>query len=149
MVRSPRPTRGGSPRFTPRAGLAVIVNPLVAMILGLVFFYHSRDFIELLLAQPVRRSAVFLGKVLGISFALTGAFLVGVWLLGRLRTKLHIKRLRNDGRVIGWDDAIERLRHDSDSIVVFGCDNQVEASIAIDVRRRNGPNSKPSVVTVA
>lgn len=58
--------------------------------------------------------------ILGVFLVvILGAFLVGVWLLGRLRTKLHIKRLRNDGRVIGWDDAIERLRHDSDSIVVF------------------------------
>jgi Cu-processing system permease protein len=39
-------------------------------------FYHSREFIELLLAQPIPRRIIFLGMFLGISLSLSLSLLL-------------------------------------------------------------------------
>jgi Cu-processing system permease protein len=45
-----------------------------------MYLYGSRDFIELLLAQPVGRSALFVGLYAGLAVPLAGGFLLGVGL---------------------------------------------------------------------
>ncbi len=56
----------------------LLLVPLVALVFGTMHVYASREFIELLLAQPLPRSAVFTGLYLGLTIPLAGAFLLGV-----------------------------------------------------------------------
>ena len=57
--------------------IMLLVVPLVALVFGTIHVYASREFIELLLAQPVRRSHLFAGLYLGLALPLTAAFIVG------------------------------------------------------------------------
>lgn len=56
----------------------LLLVPLVALVFGTMHVYASREFIELLLAQPLPRSSVFTGLYLGLTLPLAGAFLLGV-----------------------------------------------------------------------
>ena len=58
--------------------VVLTIIPLISIMLGAMYFYNSREFIELLLAQPVKRSHVFLGKYLGLSLSLALSFIVGL-----------------------------------------------------------------------
>jgi Cu-processing system permease protein len=71
---------GGS---TPRALLSllnvvVLLIPLVTIVFGTIYWHGSREFTELLLAQPVRRGSLFHGLFAGLVFPLSAAFVVGV-----------------------------------------------------------------------
>ena len=57
--------------------LVLLVIPLVSLVLGLSYYYYARDFVELILTQPISRSSVFLGHYAGIALPLVGSFLVG------------------------------------------------------------------------
>jgi Cu-processing system permease protein len=57
--------------------LVLVVVPLVSLVLGLSYYYYTRDFVELMLTQPIGRTSVFLGHFLGVALPLAGAFLVG------------------------------------------------------------------------
>jgi Cu-processing system permease protein len=54
-----------------------MVVPLVALVFGAMHVYASREFVELLLAQPVRRRDLFTGLYLGLALPLTVAFVLG------------------------------------------------------------------------
>lgn len=56
----------------------LLLVPLVALVFGTMHVYASREFIELLLAQPLPRVAVFSGLYLGLTLPLVAAFLLGV-----------------------------------------------------------------------
>ena len=60
--------------------LVLIFVPLVALTFGTLYLYTAREFIELLLAQPVGRRAMFAGLWGGLAAPLCGALLVGVGL---------------------------------------------------------------------
>jgi Cu-processing system permease protein len=60
--------------------LVLIVVPLVALVFGTIHMYASREFVELLLAQPVPRSQLFAGLYLGLALPLAGAFVLGAGL---------------------------------------------------------------------
>jgi Cu-processing system permease protein len=69
----------------PRAVLSLmnvvlIVVPLVSVVFGTMHLYGSREFIELLLAQPVGRRALFAGLYGGLALPLALGFLLGVGL---------------------------------------------------------------------
>ena len=71
---------GGS---TPRALLSlmnvvVLFIPLVTIVFGTIYWQGSREFTELLLAQPVRRGALFHGLFAGLVIPLSVAFVAGV-----------------------------------------------------------------------
>jgi len=57
--------------------IVLLVLPLVALVFGTIHVYASREFVELLLAQPVPRRQLFAGLYLGLAIPLAGAFLVG------------------------------------------------------------------------
>lgn len=57
--------------------LVLLVLPLVALVFGTIHVYSSREFVELLLAQPVPRRELFAGLYLGLALPLAGAFVVG------------------------------------------------------------------------
>lgn len=56
----------------------VVLTPMIGTIFGIMYFYNSREFTELLLAQPVKRSTIFMGQYLGISISLALSLVVGL-----------------------------------------------------------------------
>lgn len=58
--------------------IVLFLIPLVTIVFGTMYLYHAREFIELLLAQPVRRRQLFVGLYLGLAAPLALAFLVGL-----------------------------------------------------------------------
>jgi len=60
--------------------VVLIFVPLVALTFGTLYLYTAREFIELLLAQPVGRGAMFAGLWGGLAVPLAGALLCGVGL---------------------------------------------------------------------
>jgi Cu-processing system permease protein len=77
--------------------IVLILCPLIGALFGALYYYHSREFIDLLLALPLPRRSVFLGKYLGLSVALAGSFVLGVALpmviFGVLSTGLFLNFL--------------------------------------------------------
>jgi len=58
--------------------IVIVLIPLVSIIFGTIYYYNSREFTELLLAQPVSRSSMILGQYTGLSFSLSLSFVAGV-----------------------------------------------------------------------
>ncbi len=58
--------------------LTLILTPLIGTLFGVINFYNSREFIELLLAQPIKRKNIFLGMYLGFALSLSIAFSIGM-----------------------------------------------------------------------
>jgi Cu-processing system permease protein len=58
----------------------LILVPLIATMFSIMYYYNSREFVELLLAQPIKRSDIFLGQYLGIASSLSLSLLIGVGL---------------------------------------------------------------------
>lgn len=71
---------GGDPSKTVTSlmNVVLVALPLICLVLGTVYFYSSREFNELLLAQPVGRTSIYLGKLAGFSGALSLVFVLGV-----------------------------------------------------------------------
>jgi Cu-processing system permease protein len=58
----------------------IILVPLIGTIFGVMYYYDSREFTELLLAQPVKRSNIFLGQYLGVALSLSLSLILGLGL---------------------------------------------------------------------
>lgn len=58
----------------------LILVPLIATMFSIMYYYNSREFVELLLAQPIKRSDIFLGQYFGIASSLSLSLLIGVGL---------------------------------------------------------------------
>ncbi|MFZ5624536.1 MAG: hypothetical protein ACOY71_08905, partial [Gemmatimonadota bacterium] len=58
----------------------LVVIPLVSVVFGTLYLSNAREFIELLLTQPVRRGSLFAGLYLGLALPLAAAFVAGVGL---------------------------------------------------------------------
>jgi Cu-processing system permease protein len=58
--------------------IVLILCPLIGTLFGALYYYNSREFIDLLLALPLPRRAIFLGKYLGLSLSLALSFLLGI-----------------------------------------------------------------------
>jgi Cu-processing system permease protein len=56
----------------------LVLVPLIATMFGVMYYYNSREFIELLLAQPIRRTSIFWGQYLGVSISLALSLFIGV-----------------------------------------------------------------------
>lgn len=56
----------------------VILVPLIATIFGVMYYYNSREFTQLLLAQPVKRSSIFMGQYLGVAGSLSLSLVFGL-----------------------------------------------------------------------
>lgn len=56
----------------------LLLVPLVALVFGSMHVYNSREFIELLLAQPIPRRSVFVGLYAGLTLPLAAAFVLGI-----------------------------------------------------------------------
>ncbi len=56
----------------------LLVVPLICIIFGTIHFYNSKEFIEMLLAQPVNRNSIYFGEYLGLAGSLCMALLIGL-----------------------------------------------------------------------
>jgi Cu-processing system permease protein len=60
--------------------IIIILCPLIGTMFGVMYYYHSREFVELLLAQPIKRKSIFLGHYLGLTISLGLSFVLGIGL---------------------------------------------------------------------
>jgi Cu-processing system permease protein len=58
--------------------IVLMVVPLISIVFATIHFYNSYEFIELMLAQPVRRNVIFLSEYAAVAVSLCAAFVVGV-----------------------------------------------------------------------
>jgi Cu-processing system permease protein len=58
--------------------IIVVLTPLIGTIFGVMYYYNSKEFTELLLAQPLKRSKIFIGQYIGISLSLTLSLVLGL-----------------------------------------------------------------------
>lgn len=56
----------------------IVLVPLIGTIFGVMYYYNSKEFTELLLAQPLKRSSIFLGQYLGVAFSLSMSLILGL-----------------------------------------------------------------------
>ncbi len=57
--------------------VVLLLPPLVSVMFGVLYVHNAREFIELLLAQPVGRGALYTGLFAGVTIPLAAAFLLG------------------------------------------------------------------------
>jgi Cu-processing system permease protein len=58
--------------------IIIVLTPLIGTLFGVMYYYNSREFIELLLSQPIKRKDIFLGQYLGISLSLSLSLVIGL-----------------------------------------------------------------------
>ncbi len=58
--------------------IIIVLTPLIGTIFGVMYYYNSREFTELLLAQPIKRSKIFIGQYIGVSLSLTLSLVLGL-----------------------------------------------------------------------
>ena len=56
----------------------IVLVPLIGTIFGVMYYYNSKEFTELLLAQPLKRTSIFLGQYLGVAFSLSMSLIIGL-----------------------------------------------------------------------
>ena len=58
--------------------IIIILTPLIGTIFGVMYYYNSREFTELLLAQPIKRTSIFMGQYLGVAVSLSMSLVLGL-----------------------------------------------------------------------
>ena len=58
--------------------IIIVLTPLIGTIFGVMYYYNSKEFTELLLAQPIKRKDIFMGQYAGISLSLTLSLVLGL-----------------------------------------------------------------------
>jgi len=58
--------------------IIIVLTPLIGTVFGVMYYYNSKEFTELLLAQPIKRNTIFMGQYLGISISLTLSLVLGL-----------------------------------------------------------------------
>ena len=60
--------------------IIIVLVPLIGTIFGIMYYYNAREFTELLIAQPIKRSSIFLGQFLGVALSLSFSLIIGLGL---------------------------------------------------------------------
>ena len=60
--------------------IIIVLVPLIGTIFGIMYYYNAREFTELLIAQPIKRSSIFMGQFLGVALSLTFSLIIGLGL---------------------------------------------------------------------
>lgn len=60
--------------------VVILLVPLVSMIYGLMYMYQVRDYVEVMLAQPISRRSIFSGYFMGLSLSLSLSAMLGLLL---------------------------------------------------------------------
>jgi len=71
---------GGERAIVSLLDVVLILVPLASVMFGTLYLYNAREFIELLLAQPVGRPAMFAGLYAGLTAPLVCGFGLGIGL---------------------------------------------------------------------
>ena len=58
--------------------IIIVLTPLIGTIFGVMYFYNSKEFTELLLAQPLKRRTIFMGQYLGVAISLALSLILGL-----------------------------------------------------------------------
>lgn len=58
--------------------LVLLLVPIFTLVFGSISFTEALAFLELLCAQPIKRSEIYIGKCLGLGLSLGMAFLIGL-----------------------------------------------------------------------
>jgi len=58
--------------------IILVLTPLIGTLFGIMYYYNSREFTELLLAQPIKRNNIFVGQYLGIGLSLSFSLVLGL-----------------------------------------------------------------------
>ncbi|HMQ60871.1 MAG TPA: ABC transporter permease, partial [Flavilitoribacter sp.] len=58
--------------------VVLVLSPLIAALFATLYHHQSREFTELLLAQPVRRTAIFLGQYFGVAMSMSVSLAAGL-----------------------------------------------------------------------
>lgn len=56
----------------------ILLVPLIGTIFGVMYYYNSKEFTELLLALPIKRSSIFLGQFFGVAISLSLSLILGL-----------------------------------------------------------------------
>lgn len=56
----------------------IMLVPLIGTIFGVMYYYNSKEFTELLLALPIKRSSIFIGQYLGVAISLSLSLIIGL-----------------------------------------------------------------------
>ncbi|UNY99319.1 ABC transporter permease [Zhouia spongiae] len=80
--------------------IIIVLTPLIATVFGIMYYYDSREFVELLLAQPIKRSNIFLGQYLGVSISLSMSLLLGLGIPFAFYGVLHSSAIWNFSMLI-------------------------------------------------
>ncbi len=60
--------------------IVLVLVPMLAMIFGVIYFYNSCEFTNLLLAQPLARRSIFVGQYLGLASTQILCLMLGILL---------------------------------------------------------------------
>ena len=60
--------------------ITLILTPLIGILFGTIYYYNSKEFIQLLMAQALSRWSIFLGMYSGMVIALCLSIIVGIGL---------------------------------------------------------------------
>ncbi|RMH72788.1 MAG: hypothetical protein D6675_03840 [Gemmatimonadetes bacterium] len=69
---------GGNRVILSLMNLVIFVIPLISILFGTMYLYHSQEFIKLLLSHPIHRRSLFAGMYLGLAIPLSLSFWLGV-----------------------------------------------------------------------
>lgn len=69
---------GSTQALVGMTSVILLIVPLVSIIFGIMYLYSAREYIELLLSQPVGRNQLFVGLYAGLIVPLSAAFAVGL-----------------------------------------------------------------------
>ena len=58
--------------------IVLIIIPIVSLIFGSIYLYNSREFVEMMLSQPIDRKSLFLGVYFGTSIPLSLSWVIGI-----------------------------------------------------------------------
>ena len=58
--------------------IIMVLTPLIGTIFGVMYYYNSKEFTELLLALPIKRNTIFMGQYIGIALSLSLSLVLGL-----------------------------------------------------------------------
>ena len=58
--------------------ISLAIIPLISLLFGIMYYYSSREFVEFLLSQPLKRSHVFMALLASLSVSLSLCFVLGL-----------------------------------------------------------------------
>ena len=58
--------------------IVIILTPLIGILFGTIYYYNSKEFIQLLMAQALSRWSIFIGMYLGMALALCLSIMSGI-----------------------------------------------------------------------